>query len=225
MKSISGTQYICSSCTLCCMLSKLYAYITIECMTNVLWPTIRKFIYFWKCFHAESYTALENHVPLPRFPETFSMWYRIVFGTKWHRFHYCCNLWWVQPLYCINTLDYIPIRSSRSSSLWRHQMETSSALLALCVRGIPRSPVNSPHKGQSRGALMFSLICVWTNGWVNNRVAGDLRRRRAHCDVTAMLRNRCNGLAHFPWSATFIYFLMNGDKLITAHRRHMATQI
>ena len=29
------------------------------------------------------------------------------------------------------------------------------------VRGIHRSPVNSPHKGQWRGALMFSLICSW----------------------------------------------------------------
>ena len=28
------------------------------------------------------------------------------------------------------------------------------------VRGIHRSPVNSPHKGQWRGALMFSLICA-----------------------------------------------------------------
>ena len=37
------------------------------------------------------------------------------------------------------------------------------------VRGIHRSPVNSPHKGPWRGALMFSLICVWINGWVNNR--------------------------------------------------------
>ena len=27
------------------------------------------------------------------------------------------------------------------------------------VRGIHRFPVNSPHKGQWRGALMFSLIC------------------------------------------------------------------
>ena len=36
------------------------------------------------------------------------------------------------------------------------------------VRGIPRSPVNSPHKGQRHGALMFSWICAWTNGWVNN---------------------------------------------------------
>ena len=40
------------------------------------------------------------------------------------------------------------------------------------VRGIHRSPVNSPHKGQWRGALMFSLICVWVYHWVNNREAG-----------------------------------------------------
>ena len=51
---------------------------------------------------------------------------------------------------------------------WRHQMETFSALLAICA-GIHRSPVNSTHKGQWRGALMFSLIYPWTNGCVNNR--------------------------------------------------------
>ena len=55
------------------------------------------------------------------------------------------------------------------------------------VRGIHRSPVNSSHKGQWRGALMFSLICVWMNSWVNNREAGDLRRCRAHYDVTVFL--------------------------------------
>ena len=55
-----------------------------------------------------------------------------------------------------------------------------------CVRGIHWSPVNSPHKGQWRGALMFSLICVWINGWVNNRDAGDLRRYRGHYDVNVM---------------------------------------
>ena len=43
------------------------------------------------------------------------------------------------------------------------------------VRGIYRSEVNSPHKDQWRGALMFSLICVWINGWVNNQDGGDLR--------------------------------------------------
>ena len=46
---------------------------------------------------------------------------------------------------------------------WRHQIATFSSLLAL----LP--PVNSPHKGQWQGALMFSLICAWTNSWANNR--------------------------------------------------------
>ena len=55
------------------------------------------------------------------------------------------------------------------------------------VRGIHRSPVISQHKGQWRRALMFSLICVWINGWVNNREAGDLRRYRGHRDVIVML--------------------------------------
>ena len=55
------------------------------------------------------------------------------------------------------------------------------------VQGIHQSPVNSPHKGQWRGALMFSLICAWINGWVNNREAGDLRRHRTHYDVIVVL--------------------------------------
>ena len=55
------------------------------------------------------------------------------------------------------------------------------------VRGNHRSPVNSPHKGQWRGALMFSLICVWINGWTNNREAGDLRRYHTHYDGTVIL--------------------------------------
>ena len=46
------------------------------------------------------------------------------------------------------------------------------------VRGIHRSPVNSPHKGQWRWALVFSLICTRKNGWVNNREAGDLTPSR-----------------------------------------------
>ena len=54
------------------------------------------------------------------------------------------------------------------------------------VRGIHRPPVNSPHKGQWRGALMFSLIGVWNNTWVNNGVAGYLRRHRTYYDVKVM---------------------------------------
>ena len=55
------------------------------------------------------------------------------------------------------------------------------------VRGIHRSPANSPHKGQWRGTLMFYLICAWINGWVNLGEAGDLWRHRAHYDVTVMV--------------------------------------
>ena len=53
------------------------------------------------------------------------------------------------------------------------------------MRGIYKNQkrVNSPHKDQWRGAC---LICTWTNGWVNNRDASDLRRRHAHYDITIM---------------------------------------
>ena len=54
------------------------------------------------------------------------------------------------------------------------------------VRGIHRSPVNFPHKGQWCGALIFFVIWAWMNIWVNNREAGDLRRHPVHCDVTVM---------------------------------------
>ena len=71
------------------------------------------------------------------------------------------------------------------------------------VRGIHRPPVNSPHKGQWRGALMFFLICAWINGWVNNREAGDLKRHRAHYDVIVMIKNSVAAASHYnegdPW--------------------------
>ena len=59
------------------------------------------------------------------------------------------------------------------------------------VREIHRSPVNFPHKGQWRGALMFSLIYAWINDWVNNREAGDLRRQPGHYDVIVMWHYIC----------------------------------
>ena len=54
------------------------------------------------------------------------------------------------------------------------------------VRGIHLSQMNSPYKGQWHGALVFCSICDWINGWVNNREACDLRRRRALYDVILM---------------------------------------
>ena len=48
------------------------------------------------------------------------------------------------------------------------------------LREIHRSPVDSPHKGQWRGALMFSLICACIIAWAENWDAGDLRRNRVY---------------------------------------------
>ena len=79
-------------------------------------------------------------------------------------------------------------------------METFSARYWPYVRGIHQSTVNSPHKGQWRGALMFSLICVWINGWGNNCEAGDLRCSRIHSDVIVMMPSKL-------WFDTLIYIL------------------
>ena len=73
---------------------------------------------------------------------------------------------------------------------------------------IHRSPVNSLQKGQWRGALVFCLICAWTNGWVNNRDAGDLRRHRAHYDImTAVML-----LKHIKKQHIFVHKVDRGQQ-------------
>ena len=90
-------------------------------------------------------------------------------------------------------IHYIALSISHGHSIlqnkwWRHQMEISPRCWSF-VWGIQWSPMNSPHKGQWRGAFVFSLICAWTNRWVNNR-AGYLIRHCAHYDVTIMKQNK-----------------------------------
>ena len=80
------------------------------------------------------------------------------------------------------------------------------------VRGIHWSPVNSPHKGQWCGALMFTLICARVNCSVNNREAGDLRRYRTHYDVIVMsheILSRADVMTwkRFPLLVTLARFL------------------
>ena len=77
--------------------------------------------------------------------------------------------------------------------------------------------------GQWRGALMFSLICVWINdSRVNNPEAGDLRRYRAHYDVIVMVcateksqGARSGVIAEYNkslwWWANKIYLVQNSD--------------
>ena len=70
---------------------------------------------------------------------------------------------------------------------WQHQMENFPRHWPF-VGGIHRSPMDSPHKGKWRRALIFSWIYAWRNGWANNRDACNLRRHRAHYDVTVIDR-------------------------------------
>ena len=92
-------------------------------------------------------------------------------------------------LLCPSLCEILPVSVCwwvcSSRPWWRHQMETFSRYWPF-VRGIHRSPVNSLHKGQWRGALVFSFMCARISGSVNNRDAGDLRCHGAHYDVIAM---------------------------------------
>ena len=76
-------------------------------------------------------------------------------------------------------------RDHKGSPWWRHQMETFSVLLAIYAGN---SPVGGefPARRPVTRSLMFSLIYVWINGWVNSREAGDLGRYHAHYDVIVM---------------------------------------
>ena len=106
----------------------------------------------------------------------WSSWSHVHLGCRGRTFHGIdfCERAWVLIEYVWEALK----------AWWRHQMKTFSALLAISAGN---SPVNSLHRGQWRGALVFSLICAWINGWVNNGEAGDLRHHRAHYGVTVMV--------------------------------------
>ena len=95
-----------------------------------------------------------------------------------------CRMYWTEVTYRLKLICHDDVIK------WKHFPRNWPF-----VRGIHRSPVNSLHKGQWRGALIFTLICVWINNWVNNGEAGDLRRYRIHYDVTVMY------LSSFIWKS------------------------
>ena len=90
--------------------------------------------------------------------------------------------WSMCKVLCNASIGYFSSLRQQYLTWWRHQMETFSALLALCAGN---SPVTGefPSQGQWRGALMFSLICTWIYGWVNNLKAVDWKGLRVHYDV------------------------------------------
>ena len=138
-----------------------------------------------------------------------------------------CNFLHCQPLWCwtrvywenkVNTLDAdaLPPSITKSSAAMILSVSDGHVLphddvIKLkhfpCywpfVWGIHQSLLASPHEGQWRRALIFSLICVW----VNNREAGDLRYHCPHYDVTVMLsvRKVFNCLHHLRWFHNLIF--------------------
>ena len=88
---------------------------------------------------------------------------------------------------CIIVVITVPVSSLAplGATWWRHQMETFSALLAICAGNSP-VPGEFPTQRPVTRSFDIFLICVWINGWVNNRETGDLRRHRAHYDITVI---------------------------------------
>ena len=84
------------------------------------------------------------------------------------------TLWWQSIRYCSPTAHEDVIK-------WKHFLHYWPF-----VRGIHQSPVDSPHKGQWHGALVFSLTSTWTNGLANTQDTGDSKHHRAHYDVIVM---------------------------------------
>ena len=101
-------------------------------------------------------------------------------------------------------------RSLSPCGITRLQCVIISALLALCAGNSP-VPVKSPHKGQWRRALIFSLICAWINDWVNNHEAGDSRRHHGHHDVNVMSKGKITApVTHRVMvSGKFVIYLCN----------------
>ena len=97
------------------------------------------------------------------------------------------------------------------STWWRHQMETFSASLVLCVGNSPVTGEFPSQRPVTRSFDVFFFICAWTNDWENNRDSGDSRRHRAHYDVIVMKSARhqdlcCNHQRYFAsWHLTGQY--------------------
>ena len=140
------------------LLMLIYRFLTITLQEKI-------FLFLWTLMFVET---------------SFVIWYNAGSG-RWKRI--ICNMFFFQTAPYHNGGKGRWDKPHDDVIKWKHFPRYWSF-----VRGIHRSPVNSPHKGRWRGALMHSLICARTNGWVNNRDAGDLRRHRAYSDVTVMLQ-------------------------------------
>ena len=97
------------------------------------------------------------------------------------------------------------------STWWRHQMETFSALLALCAGN---SPVTGEFPAQRPMTRNFDVFFdLRLNKRLNNREAGDLRRHHTHYDVIVME----------PWNIFSLFHqrnLLGRWKLVSITKKH-----
>ena len=100
----------------------------------------------------------------------YAIFRQILNNTYWCIWQREQKLWGVWPPYRM---------TSSNGNIFRHTGH--------CAGNSPVTCEFPAHKGKWRGTLMFSLICAWTNSWLNNREAGDLTRHRAHYDVTLIV--------------------------------------
>ena len=141
-----------------------YPFQNFNSATVEVWEWISNFIprWSWKILHITNSTSI-----------------RLQSNVK--GFHHLDIQIWASILTCLR-MDVLPHGTPFHHDdviKWKHFPHNWSF-----VQGIHQSPVNSPHNGQRCGTLMFSLICAWINGWVNNCEADDLRRHHAHYGVT-----------------------------------------
>ena len=78
------------------------------------------------------------------------------------------------------------VSCSPEISWWRHQIEAISALLAICAGNSPVTGEFPTQRPVARSFDVFFDLRLNKRLSKNNREAGDLRRHRAHCDVTVM---------------------------------------
>ena len=122
-----------------------------------------------------SIRQFHNHIIISQISEVDILWLIIAFSCKQCILHSTSHFLDSGLTYKLAAPPHGFFGTDRS-------MMTSSNGNIFRVRGT----VNSPHEGQWRGAFVFSLICVWTNIWVNTWDVGDLRCHRPHYDVTVM---------------------------------------
>ena len=122
-----------------------------------------KYMFYVHCMRNSNIISLHTERVKPMYVDMYHIYYN--------------ELWWLKCM----PIPFVLSPSHVDVIKWKHFQR-----YWLVVRGIHWSPVNYPHRGQWRRALMLSLICARINGWVINHKAGDLIHHRAHYGITVM---------------------------------------